>query len=97
MASARIRHAATQREFEATRDELITLGYSIKSEGEKMIVLKKETWGSMGTHLAIALLTIWWTFGVGNLVYGLFAHKADEVNLRLDDYDPTVPTEALPA
>lgn len=87
MANTRIRHTQSQREFEQARDELITLGYSIQSEGEQTMVLKKESWGTMGGHVAVALLTVWWTIGIGNLVYALVAHKADEVMLRLDTQD----------
>ena len=47
--------------------------------------MRKGTWGSTGTHVLIGLLTIWWTLGIGNLVYALAAHSgADQVMLKLE-------------
>lgn len=84
MATTRIRHTTTQREFEQTRDEYITQGYKVESEGETGTMMKKSTWGSTAGHIGVALFTVWWTLGLGNLVYALIVHKSDEVMLKLD-------------
>lgn len=83
MATQRIRHVRSQREAEQLRDEYITLGYKITSEGEATTVVKKETWGTMAMHIVVAIVTLWWTLGIGNLLYALVAHKNDEVLIRL--------------
>lgn len=84
MATNRIRHTQSQREFEQIRDEYITQGYKVESEGESGTLVKKSTWGSVAGHLGVALLTVWWTLGLGNLAYALIAHKSDEVMIKLD-------------
>lgn len=84
MAAQRIRHAKSTRESEQLRDEYITQGYKVESEGENTTVVKKSTWGSAAGHIGVALFTIWWTFGLGNLAYALIVHKSDEVLIKVD-------------
>jgi hypothetical protein len=84
MADTRIKHASTMREAEAFRDEFITQGYKVESAGENTTIVKKSTWGSTAGHIGVALFTIWWTFGLGNLVYALIVHKSDEVMIKVD-------------
>lgn len=84
MANTRIRHTTSVREFEQIRDEYITQGYKVQSEGEGNVILRQSSWGSVAGHLGVALLTVWWTLGLGNLAYALIAHKSDEVMVKLD-------------
>ena len=84
MANQRIRHARTVWESEAMRDEYITQGYTVQSEGENTLIVKRSSWGSLSGHLLVAILTIRWTFGLGNLIYALAVHKSDEVLIRVD-------------
>ena len=84
MANTRIRHAKTRAELEAVRDDYITQGYNVKSESETMAILGKSGWGTLSGHLLVALFTVWWTLGIGNLVYALAAHKSDEVMIKID-------------
>lgn len=85
MAAPRIRHAATRRELESARDDFITQGYEVLKEGEATTLMRKSTWGSVGIHVLVALLTVWWTIGIGNLVYAVIAHfTADQVMIKLD-------------
>ena len=88
MATQRIRHAKSVREAEQMRDEFVTLGYKVESTGENTTVVKKSTWGSAPGHIGVALFTIWWTLGLGNLVYALIAHKSDEVLIKVDEPEP---------
>lgn len=84
MAEARIRHAKSVREAEQLRDEYITQGYKVESAGENTTVVKKSTWGSTAGHIGVAVFTVWWTLGLGNLVYALIVHKSDEVLIKVD-------------
>jgi len=84
MANTRIKHAANKREAEAFRDEFITQGYKVESEGDNSLIVRKSSWGSTAGHLGVALLTVWWTLGLGNLAYALIAHKSDEVMIKVD-------------
>jgi hypothetical protein len=85
MATTRIRHAKDQKELEAVRDDYITQGYSVKNEGLNTTILNKSSWGTLSGHILVALFTIWWTLGIGNLVYALIVHKSDEVMIKIDE------------
>ena len=68
----------------------MTQGYEVLERGENSSMLRKKTMGSGGTHFLIALFTIWWTFGLGNLIYALIAKtSADKVLVK---YTPPTPT-----
>jgi len=85
MSSPRIRRATDTREMERTRDDLITTGYSVKSNGENSTLLTNAGWGTLGTHIIVFLLTAWWTFLIGNLIYAVYAHsKGDEVLIKVE-------------
>lgn len=84
MAEPRIRKVDTEKESDQLVDDYITQGYNITSRGEKSTMLRKNSWGSGGGHLLVALLTVWWTLGIGNLVYAIVSHyKADRVLVRI--------------
>lgn len=82
---ARIRHVDSTREMERVMDELITQGYKVSTQGELSAMMKKHTWGTAGMHVLVALLTIWWSFGVGNVVYAVYQNRtAEEVQIKAD-------------
>lgn len=83
---ARIRRVDDQREMEKTVDDFKTQGHKIKSEGERSTMMKKQTWGTGSGHLVTAALTIWWTFGIGNVVYAIYKNRtADEVQIKIEE------------
>lgn len=63
-------------------------GWSIYEEhGDRRVVMVKRKYGTLGGHVLVGLLTVWWTLGLGNAVYAAykyFAH-ADKKVLRADD------------
>lgn len=82
----RVRRVANRTEMERSTDEFITRGYQIKSEGESSTRLKEKDWGDAATHLLIAAVSAWWTFGLSNAVYAIYKRAtADEVVIKLDD------------
>ncbi len=83
---SRIRRVSSQKEFERAIDDYITQGYKVKSRGENSAQVKEKDYGSLGMHVIIAVLTIWWTLGIGNLIYGAIKYSsADEVTLRIEN------------
>jgi ribosomal protein S27AE len=58
-------------------DDAIAEGWRIESETPERVVLVKRNVGSLGVHLALALLTAWWSFGLVNLVYGAYKYLND--------------------
>ena len=80
----RIRKVSNEKEMDQIVDDFITQGYKIKSRGEQSVNIKKNNWGSMGGHILVALLTVWFTLGIGNLIYALISNsKADDVLVRI--------------
>lgn len=57
--------------------ELVESGWRIESESDDRVTLVDRQFGSATAHLLIAVLTIWWTMGVGNLLYGAYKYLAD--------------------
>lgn len=66
-------------------DDYMTQGYEIIEQGQTTAMVRRKTWGSAGGHVLWALLTVWFTFGFGNLAYALVAHyNAEKVMLKID-------------
>lgn len=53
---------------------------------DKVTLVKRKT-GTLGGHALIALLTIWWTLGLGNVCYAAYKYfvDADKKVVRLED------------
>jgi hypothetical protein len=86
MAAPRLRKVGTRKEFDNLLDDFHTQGYEIVSEGESSTLVRRKSWGTGSGHLVCFLLTVWWTFGVGNLVYALVSHyNAEQVMIKIVD------------
>jgi hypothetical protein len=86
MGAARLRRVSSRKELENMVDDYVTQGYEVLDQGERTTMLRKKTWGTAGGHVLWALLTVWWTLGIGNLIYALVAHYgADRVMLKMDE------------
>jgi hypothetical protein len=72
--------------MEKVVDDFITQGYKVKNQGERSTMMQKHTWGSGSGHLVVAVLTIWWTLGIGNVAYAIYKHyTAEEVQIQVED------------
>jgi hypothetical protein len=81
----RIRRVDSRKELERTVEDFLTRGYKIKQEGQESTLVKKKNWGSGGMHIVIAVLTIWWTLGIGNVAYAIYKYMtAEEVQIRIE-------------
>lgn len=79
----RIRRCENEQEFERLLDDFVTTGYMISSRGEGNALLIKK--GKHTKHGIVALLTFWWTLGLGNLIYALIpVPNEDEVLVKID-------------
>ncbi|WP_229380089.1 hypothetical protein [Haloterrigena salifodinae] len=48
--------------------------------------MKKKSWGSGGMHVVVAVLTLWWTLGIGNAAYAIYKYMtAEEVQIKIDE------------
>ncbi|NLP26491.1 MAG: hypothetical protein GX365_03980 [Clostridiales bacterium] len=77
----RIRKCSNEGDFQQVIDDFITTGYKLKSQGENNALLVKY---KPKNHGRVALLTIWFTFGIGNLIYHFMPAKVeDEVLVKI--------------
>ncbi len=78
----RIRRVSSQREFEQVIDDFVTTGYKVVTRGENNALLKKF---KKKNHGLVAALTVWWTCGLGNLIYACIpASVEDEVLVKIE-------------
>lgn len=63
---------AFQRRIEDERVE----GWKIKEDGDERVVMYKPNYGSLGAHVLVLLLTVWVTFGLGNVAYAAYCYFA---------------------
>lgn len=83
---SRTKRVPDRQQLEVAIDEFIVRGYELKSEGEGTARLKEKDWGDGSTHLIVAVLTIWWTFGLANALYAVYKRAtAEEVVIRIDE------------
>ena len=86
MSVQRIRRVNSKKEMDMLVDDFLTMGYVIDSQGKDNIRVVKKA--KKEQHLLVAVLTAWWTFGIGNLIYALMPVKnSDEVLIKLENID----------
>lgn len=71
-------------EFSSAIDDEIIMGWELKSRNDNVAILKKDgSWGSVGNHIVVFLLTIWWTGGLGNIVYAVNKRNKTKKELQI--------------
>ncbi|SEW00670.1 zinc ribbon domain-containing protein [Natrinema salifodinae] len=53
-------------------DDLVAQGWRIEEETPDRIVLVDREFGSLASHVLVALLTFWFTMGLGNVVWAAY-------------------------
>lgn len=83
---ARVRRVDTRKEMEQVTEDFLTRGFKIKTEGQNSTMVKKKTWGSGTGHIVVAALTLWWTLGIGNVIYAIYKNlTAEEVQIKVSE------------
>ena len=84
MSNTRIRKVQNEREFETVIDEYITQGYKIKSRGEKTANLQNMRYGSLISHVLIAIVSCWLLF-IPNLIWFAYNYtqNSDSVLIKI--------------
>lgn len=59
-------------------------GWKVKEDGDERVVMHKPNYGSFGGHVLVAVLTVWWTVGLGNAAYAAYNYwgKSDKKVVR---------------
>lgn len=68
---------AAEDRFRREVTELVETGWRIESETPERVTLVKRNFGTAKNHLIIAVLTIWWLFGLPNVLYAAYKYFDD--------------------
>ncbi|QFU83450.1 zinc ribbon domain-containing protein [Natronorubrum aibiense] len=58
-------------------DDLVAQGWRIEDEDRDRVVMVNREFGSLASHVVVALLTFWWTMGLGNVVWGAYNYVSN--------------------
>ncbi|WP_049894356.1 hypothetical protein [Halogranum rubrum] len=84
------------REFERLIDDEEIEGWKIKEDGDERVLMFKPNYGTLGGHTLVALLTVWWTFGIGNGLYAAYKYVKSpqkvvrEEQIEVEKEQPTI-------
>ncbi|WP_306058920.1 zinc ribbon domain-containing protein [Natronococcus wangiae] len=60
-------------------------GWELEHDFGDRVVMVRRSVGGADEHLVVAALTIWWTMGLGNALYGLYRYVGDAERMVLRD------------
>lgn len=75
-----------KKEFENEVEDKQAEGYKVESKTERQAVLVKRNYGRALWHVLIFVVTVWFTLGLVNLAYLLFAYfvQKDELTIKIN-------------
>jgi len=75
------------KELENKIEDKQTEGYQLASQSDRQAVLVKRNMGGFLGHLLVFLFTVWFTFGIGNLLYATVCYygRKEELTVKLED------------
>ena len=79
-----VRRVKDKKGLDNAVDDAQAEGWSLKNQSDNVAVLEKR--GGLGGivgHVLVAICTIWWTFGIGNLVYAIVRYVKDTREMRI--------------
>nr|WP_242509240.1 zinc ribbon domain-containing protein [Natrinema altunense] len=70
-------------------------GWRLEHDFGDHAVLVRRTFGGVADHLLIALLTVWWTMGIGNVLYGAYRYVdgTERTVVRAESVDTARPDD----
>ena len=82
-----MRSKRVQREI----DDLVAQGWRIEEETPDRVVMVDREFGSVGSHIVVALLTFWFSLGVGNVVWAAYNYVSNSRRRVLWEDDDACP------
>ncbi len=80
--------------METIVEDYIDRDYQLREQGEMTAMLQRRSWGTASGHILCAVLTAWWTLGIGNIIYACICHSTgDKVRIKVTHQ----PTNRLPS
>lgn len=83
---ARVRRVESEDELHDKIDDYQFRGFSVVERSDTQARLQNSSYGTVGMHILWFLLTFWFTVGLGNVGYAIYAYQANskEVLLKVD-------------
>nr|WP_319004348.1 zinc ribbon domain-containing protein [Natrinema amylolyticum] len=74
-------------------------GWRLERDCGDHAVVVRRTVGDVADHLVVALVTVWWTMGLGNVLYGAYRYfdDAERMVVRAERVDVDEPNDATAA
>ena len=73
-----------KKEFESEVEDAQAEQWKLKSKSDNVALFEKPGgFGGLGGHAIVFLLSVWWTFGLGNVAYAVFRYFTDKKELRI--------------
>ena len=79
-----IKRVASKKELEQATEDAQAEGWKLKSSSDNVAVLEQPggLGGAIG-HTVVFLFTVWWTFGVGNVLFAAYRYFTGKKELRI--------------
>lgn len=83
----RVRRVDSEKELFNKIEDFQIQGYSLVEESDRHAKLENKKYGTFGMHVLWFLFTFWFSFGVGNLLYLIYAYsqKSKSIIIKLSD------------
>ena len=79
-----IKRVKNKKELEEAIEDAQVEGWKLDTRGEKNAVLKKSgNFGGILGHFIVFVLTVWWTFLLGNMAYAGYQYLITGQELRI--------------
>ena len=79
-----IKRVNTKKELEQATEDAQAEGWKLKSSSDNVAVLEKTGgFGGAVGHIAMFIFTVWWTFGIGNLLFAGYRFFTGKQELRI--------------
>jgi hypothetical protein len=84
---ARLRRVSNENELHNQIDDYQIQGFSVTERSDSHARLRNNSYGSGGMHFVWFLLTFWFTAGLGNAAYAIYAYfqNSQEVLIKVQD------------
>lgn len=78
----------SERAFKTAIDDKKVEGWDVKSREGDRVILVKRGFGTLGSHVLVAVLTAWWTLFLGNAVYAAYKYfmDTDRMVMRKEEF-----------
>ena len=85
--NARVRRVESEDALHEKIDDYQFRGFSVEERSDNQARLKNTSYGTVGMHVVWFILTFWFTAGLGNVAYAVYAYtqNSKEILLKVEN------------